>query len=143
MTTNPKESYGAVESKSDLEEYREYDADNSRYLISTAEERRRKCITGSMPVLIFAAIMMGIVYLLSRDFGTLYPGHGSSSSHSESHVDHTISVGGKIETTGGSNENPSKSLSLQNCEANQKCFEAGLTGMCCPTIQGVFLSCCN
>ena len=142
MTSNSKENYGAVESNADLEEYGQFDVDNSRYLISTAEERIRKCITGFLPVLIFVAIMIGIVYLLSNDFGVLFPGH-DGSSNSDIHVSHIISDGGEIQTAGGTSENPIKSLSWEMCETYQKCFEAGLKGRCCPTIEGVFLSCCK
>lgn len=147
MTSYPTENYGSVGQKSDIEEDKDYDIDNSRYLVSTGEERRRSCIHGFVPVIIFAALMIGITYLLSHDFGKLYPGHGGipqgDSSDSKSHLsldDEKTPTSSSTETTSQIFHDP---LSMETCEANKKCFETNLSGKCCPTMEGVFLACCR
>jgi endo-1,3(4)-beta-glucanase len=38
---------------------------------------------------------------------------------------------------------PSKNAASARCENNPACDTAGLTGECCPTLNGVFLGCCS
>jgi hypothetical protein len=38
---------------------------------------------------------------------------------------------------------PPISIKDQQCESNRMCYELGLIGLCCPTSEGVVLSCCN
>ena len=161
MTSFPTENYGAVPQKpqkSLVEEDRDFDIENSRYLVSTGAERRRNCMYAFLPVSIFSALMLFITYLLSNDFGTLYPGHGGGSN-SQPILDVKYPTSQTADSNSGVSldddrvptsyptalieESHYKPLSLESCEANHKCFELNLTGKCCPSPEGVFLLCCS
>ena len=50
--------------------------------------------------------------------------------------------GGKGEGYSGSVRGKHGPLSSDRCEANRGCAVLGLTGWCCPTLEGTQLGCC-
>ena len=167
--------------------YKQYQGDANvdyRYIESTAEIKRRKCLTAFVPVLIFIVLMGSIAFVLFHDFDTLlYPGHHSgghstTAAGGRDYVVHT-STDEKTDTTNTSSNtssntedvhstsatsakdiqpqsqphNTSSSTStststaasgtLADCSHYSKCELLGLTGLCCPTKEGVNLQCCN
>ena len=165
-----KSNYGSVsEAASKVEEGRqeldeEYKVENTRFLTSTNEERRRQFLNALFPVLMFVLIMGSIVFLLSKDFNHLYPGpsgdvknhggglyHEESSSESPRPISTNINSSTSMSANSEPDENTPKAKENQNSEAGYipqcssyiKCNSAGLTGLCCPTSEGIFLDCCN
>ncbi len=176
-----------------------YDTTNDyRYLRTSNEENRRKCINGLAPVLLFLLLMGGLSFAMYQNFDRLYPGHGtyndSSGSFANSarnHYDHksyvidenekkntddndsTAAAATTTTTTAQSNANNAidnsnagsdgdsgefkvgvtkgnktnhKSDSMpsdSDCSLHHKCDLLGLTGHCCPTTDGIKLSCCD
>ena len=164
-----KSNYGSVsEEVSQAEEGRqeldeEYNVENTRFLTSTNEERRRQFLSALFPIILFLLIMGSIVFLLSKDFNHLYPGpdgdtknHGGSLYHEESSSEpRPTSINMNSSTSMSANSEPVENTQVtkdtQNseagytpqCTSHSKCNSAGLTGLCCPTAEGIFLECCN
>ena len=168
--------------------YKQYQGDANvdyRYIESTAEIKRRKCLTAFVPVLIFIVLMGSIAFVLFHDFDTLlYPGHHSgghstTAAGGRDYVVHT-STDEKTDTTNTSSSTSSNTSSntedvhstsatsakdiqpqsqpqqhntstssstttttSADCSHHSKCELLGLTGLCCPTKEGVNLQCCN
>lgn len=103
------------------------------------QQNYQKIFRVLFPVLIFAIIMIGLTYAISHDFGNLYPGRGSSSDSSEK-------LSYKAETlpqiTKSNREPEGGMFGNADCAVHQMCKTAGLIGQCCPTPDGVLLSCC-
>jgi len=129
----------------------------TQYIVTTPEERRRKCMNALTPVLLFLCMMGAIVYALSRDFDHLYPGHQREQPHSHKNPTHwTVKTnkGGDRGRVHASNTNsldveaapidkPAIDYSHADCSYHHKCLAALLTGICCPTLEGIDLDCCN
>mmetsp|Transcript_19099 Transcript_19099/g.27869 ORF Transcript_19099/g.27869 Transcript_19099/m.27869 type:complete len:166 (+) Transcript_19099:206-703(+) len=159
--------YGAIR----VVETETYDIENTQYIVSTSEERRRKCLIGFVPVLLFILLMGGIVYTLMQNFNHLYPspgGGGRKNDGGKWSVDVTTNedtssyensgassagnseIGPTATGTSGSGTDaevpaskPTKEMSGNSeCSYHLKCADAGLTGQCCPSLDGVFLGCC-
>mmetsp|Transcript_19128 Transcript_19128/g.28650 ORF Transcript_19128/g.28650 Transcript_19128/m.28650 type:complete len:268 (+) Transcript_19128:138-941(+) len=181
------------------EEDNYYTSNDYRYLTSTSEENRRKCINGLTPILLFLFLMGMISFVMYKNFDRMYPGHGTYNDSSGSfantardHFDHrsytiddhsengdgdgngqysdnssqsqfdatTSNTGANANANANSNnfkvgvakENKENGQNLNlndeaksqsSCSSNQKCDQLGLTGQCCPTADGISLSCCN
>lgn len=165
-----KSNYGSVsEAASKAEEGRqeldeEYNVENTRFLTSTNEERHRQFLNALFPILMFVLIMGSIVFLLGKDFNHLYPGpggdvknhggglyHEESSSESQKPSSININSSTSMSTNSEPVENTQKAKYTQNseagytpqCTSHSKCKSGGLTGLCCPTAEGIFLDCCN
>lgn len=107
------------------------------------------------PVVMFVVLMGGIAFALSRDFSHLYPGHSGDpsgttnnaskkswiveTSDSEQDKEHEVSskVTGHVDNVGV------QYMHLADCSSNHKCAVENVTGICCPTLEGVQLECCN
>ena len=153
------------------EEHGTYPIENTQYIVSTAEESRRKCVNASIPVMLFVVLMSSIAFALSRDFNHLYPGRGGDPSSSTSKtnanggsaskhswVSEDVETTTAPESTAHVSSKPTSGTinnvkDVQNAEAqdnshadcsfHNKCIAANLTGICCPTPEDVLLDCCN
>jgi hypothetical protein len=152
------------------EEHGTYPIENTQYIVSTAEERRRKCVNACIPVMAFVVLMSGIAFALSRDFNHLYPagrgGNPSSSSKTSdndgaskhSWVSEDVETTTTPESTVHVSSKPTSGTinivkEVQNakvednshadCSFHNMCIAANLTGICCPTPEDVLLDCCN
>ncbi len=149
--------YGSIEEGASPPAVTNYEESyDTQYIVSTAEERRRKCLNGFFPVMIFVLLMGSIVYAITRDFSHLYPwshvahkgnrasgGEGasdvvttSSSASNAPYVPHNSHSDVTPESSG-------KSTSPSTCSLYSKCSDLGLSGQCCPTRSGIQLECCN
>lgn len=148
MKKQTMNDYGAVQDTSCDNEGFEYAEEgflgHTQYLSThdnseAVQQNYQKIFRSVIPVLIFAIIMIGLSYAIGHDFKNLYPGHGISSDSSE-----TVSY--KAETlpqTSESIREPEGGIfGSSDCAVHQMCKTAGLIGQCCPTPDGVFLSCC-
>ena len=105
------------------------DTQYTQYITPTAEDKRKECMSALVPVLLCVLLMGGIAFALSRDFNHLYPSrHGDSNKRSPTKDDN--------------NQLPSKDFSHAECSIHNTCVEKNLTGMCCPTSEGIHLNCC-
>lgn len=133
----PTSKYGSLTSETynsshDEEENAEpYELENTRYIVSTAEERRKQCLTALFPVILCVLLMGGIAFSLSQSFSHFYPSHARPTNGRESQT--TIEVDNNVHIQDNSHA---------ECGIHNKCQEKGLIGLCCPTDQGVFLDCC-
>ena len=142
---SPPANYGAVENQTD----HEFDG---RYLEEptlSREERMKKLFLTAVPILAAVLIVGGAALFLLRDFDNLYPGHhggGREPSiriNPRSHMTSTESSQPTEETTSGSpvvEESDGSNISSL-CSAHESCSK--LSGLCCPTADGIFLVCCN
>lgn len=126
---------GKPENALDVEE--PFPIENTQYVRSTdsAEDRRKKLISGFVPVLLFILLMGGVAFALHNDFNHLYPTrNGDTTKHAGSWTNDNSN---SIPTV------PAKDFSHGNCAIHNKCAALGLTGLCCPTKKGLELECCN
>jgi hypothetical protein len=147
MKSQSMNDYGAVQNTSQhnvedgsgFSEHTQYLATHNKPEAATAQQNYQKIFRALFPVLIFAIIMIGLTYAISHDFGNLYPGRGSSSDSSEklSHKAETLP-----QITEANREPEGGMFGNADCAVHQMCKTAGLIGQCCPTRDGVFLSCC-
>mmetsp|Transcript_28644 Transcript_28644/g.32893 ORF Transcript_28644/g.32893 Transcript_28644/m.32893 type:complete len:158 (+) Transcript_28644:257-730(+) len=116
-----------------------------RYITSTSEDQRRKCLNAFFPVMIFVLLMGSIVFALLRNFDTLYPGHGDSAKSSRRPSNTNEHKSYVVPTTDADNGNhqASKDFLYSDCTYHSKCDAIGLIGQCCPTPEGINLDCCN
>jgi len=141
------------------EEHGTYPIENTQYIVSTSEEKRKKCVNAFIPVIAFVVLMSTIAFALSRDFNHLYPGHSgnpSSTSKTNSGASKHSWVAKDVETTTTTapesnvhvSSKPINNVKAQDnshagCSLHNACVGANLTGVCCPTQEDVFLECCN
>jgi hypothetical protein len=133
--------YGAITVADDEPTDHSFDADQAYYLketsaYATPQQRLRKRLLGSIPLLAALLIMGGSAYYLYRSFDRLYPGPGGGGG-TPSTVDRSRSA--------PSPTRPSSTKSVHHvdaaqCDAHPAC--APLGGDCCPTADGVMLECC-
>lgn len=150
MKTQSMNDYGAVQKTSfDNEDICAEEGsgflEHTQYLAAhdkpEADQERnyQKIFRILFPVLIFAIIMIGLTYAIGHDFKNLYPGRGGSSNSSEKVSFRAESLPQITQ----SNKEPEKGLfGNADCAVHQMCKQIGLIGQCCPTPDGVFLSCC-
>uniref|UniRef100_A0A6S8WJJ9 Uncharacterized protein n=1 Tax=Chaetoceros debilis TaxID=122233 RepID=A0A6S8WJJ9_9STRA len=134
--------------------YEEYD---TQYVVTSAEESKRKLINACFPLLIFVILMGTVVYSLSKDFNHLYPGakgdmpsdrRGNNqgvptTTTPKSHQHVFDNYSGPISNAGEQKSSTTTNNGDADCTSNSKCAELELTGICCPTNEGVMLGCCN
>mmetsp|Transcript_2031 Transcript_2031/g.3066 ORF Transcript_2031/g.3066 Transcript_2031/m.3066 type:complete len:142 (+) Transcript_2031:267-692(+) len=116
-------------------EDRDYQLGETYYLKQDRKKQQNKNFKRLFPVLLSILIMGGIAYALMRDFHHLYPDNRSKRPPKNSN-----SV---ISRTPGSTKKHEPNENKSSCEANPKCLDAGLGGLCCPTGDNVFLGCCE
>lgn len=147
-------NYGSVEEPEDVTD-RSFDPDNAYYVKETSlplQQRLKKMLICSMPILAAILIVGGAALYLLRDFNSLYPGAGG-------HGDKTPQYSGATTTTRHSSlpqdyqsaettqspeansKSPHVNSGSADCSAHPDC--SGLVGVCCPTGDGVFLGCCS
>ncbi|CAB9519703.1 expressed unknown protein [Seminavis robusta] len=149
-------NYGSVEDQA--EEGRSFDEKDTYYLNEsrlTPEERKRKCLLLAVPLVLAVLIIGGFTLFLLRDFDFLYPGRNGGNRHrtprtpipvypsdtgSSTATEDTSSTGTSTSTS-TSTDSAAGSSPGASCLAHEKC--TGLTGDCCPSIDGLFLQCCN
>ena len=146
---NKNYKYGSIPDGEDPEET--FPIENTQYIVSTAEEKRKKCVQTVMPLTIFTLLMGSIVFALSRGFNHLYP--KSPRPPIINTDDETTGYMQDIDTTASTPNSPGgahpatgtgeKAFWHQDCVFHDKCVDLGLTGVCCPTPEGVNLDCCN
>lgn len=107
----------------------------------------KKGLLAFLPVIIFIALMGGVVWAMNKDFNHLYPGHGSSGSNDSDDVrskSSTLPIAPSVPLTPEvpSQPVPQKPSDSSSCAIHSKCADLGLTGHCCPTSSGTFLACC-
>ena len=158
----PKSSYGAVDEnpKQVVERDLSYDIDNTYYVQSrplSAKEKWRKFMLLAIPIVAAFLIMTGFAYVL---FHALPSSSHRTSSGTENSPSSVITTPRNYYSDGGDKKKPAgfsvpaavreptKSSSTSSkkssaCKDNSKCQQLGLTGECCPTMQGVTLGCCS
>jgi hypothetical protein len=139
---------------------------------TTPEERRRKFISLMVPILGAVMIVSAAAYFLTNDFSHLYPGAGGDARDynvDHSHIDAsddapaaspttvlvprgpllrpTTPVSSPVSkpvssSTSSSTKKSETTSDSPMCSENPKCHDLGLTGHCCPSLNGDFLSCC-
>jgi len=149
-------TYGSVEDQAEPGEFDEFDEKNTYYVKErplSREQRIRKCMLASIPILAALLIIGGFATFLLMDFGHLYPTqHGGRNYHNEPdeeapdfspRIQHDGSNGPASHSPPSppAPEKKHKSDMPSSCEAYDKC--SGLVGLCCPTGEGTFLDCCN
>eukprot|EP00542_Grammatophora_oceanica_P013090 CAMPEP_0194033698 /NCGR_PEP_ID=MMETSP0009_2-20130614/6278_1 /TAXON_ID=210454 /ORGANISM="Grammatophora oceanica, Strain CCMP 410" /LENGTH=136 /DNA_ID=CAMNT_0038674415 /DNA_START=69 /DNA_END=476 /DNA_ORIENTATION=- len=127
--------YGSV---SDNDE--EFDVDQLRYIQDShrrlpLKERLRKGFVCLLPLLISVLIMGGVVLLLLRDFGNLYPGR---AGHSDEQSASQVRVHPQEPPMPLIPQPVSSQVASASCSETAKCHSLGLTGNCCPTDGGVW-----
>ena len=139
-------NYGSLEGQ---EEGKSFDG---RYLNETQlspEERRRKCVLVAVPLITAILIIGGFALFLLRNFDMLYPGRNGNGDAPPRRFDPSIPGGHSgthsmsekhLETSPPANGGKKDDMA-SSCFAHEKC--TGLVGECCPTLDGVFLGCCN
>eukprot|EP00979_Chaetoceros_neogracilis_P004508 scaffold787_cov285-Chaetoceros_neogracile.AAC.72 len=129
-----------------------YPIENTLFIVSTAEEKRKKCMNAFTPVLIFVVLMGSIAFALSRDFNHLYPGHGgwetTSTTNNGSKNSLDVEASDSEQDMGNKVSSNNHVEDVQNvysayCSRNHNCVLANVSGVCCPTSEGVQLECCN
>mmetsp|Transcript_16542 Transcript_16542/g.27437 ORF Transcript_16542/g.27437 Transcript_16542/m.27437 type:complete len:172 (+) Transcript_16542:27-542(+) len=170
MTSAAPSNYGAVEDSGELD--RSFDVTETYYLKegnTSPEERRRKCFSIMVPILAAVLMVSGAAFFLLKDFSHLYPGSGGDPRDYNAHNDFDEPVapaaptptavleprGPKLRPTAlapvptsssRSSSTASSSIATSDspmCEENDKCYDLGLTGRCCPTFTGDYLGCCH
>ena len=144
-------NYGAVDSK-DTEaasavdsSFEEYNVDYLGAQTLSPNERFKKIVSASLPLVIAVLLMVGFGFLSSsalhyhnpQDYSSpisvssAEPNSSSSSYSSSSKVVPSIPP-----------KKANSSSSSASCSENPACLELGLIGNCCPTDTGVTLGCC-
>lgn len=148
INTKDEESDGNVENK-------DFDESNLYYYKGeelTRKEKLSKMIKLLVPIIIAAVFLGGIAFVLFHNFGGLYPGPGEekvrSSGDSASHLTETETseytpTSAKPSSSSGSSTPIATKTAGRSCEANPSCADLGLTGVCCPTDEGIQLGCCS
>jgi hypothetical protein len=135
----PPPSYGAIP----------YNIDNTYYLgetTMTADQRRVKLINCLVPIVAAFLIVGGAAFFLLRDFSHLYPTSGGGGSETQQGFHSIPAVRTNVAPAKRAQPLPTSSTShfpLASCDDNAKCAELGLAGLCCPTVAGVTLLCCD
>lgn len=152
MLSHSSQDYGSLHDLSsninivnyndEVDEEVDVSTNHTQYLAAHSEPEAimgRRKLYALFPLLFFALIMGGLSYAIGRNFSNLYPGSGATH-------DSTTTVEYKEETLSRNSEQNSilegGILSSSDCASHQNCKTAGLIGQCCPTRDGVFLSCC-
>lgn len=148
--------YGSIEEGASPPAVTNYEESyDTQYIVSTAEEKRRRCLNGFFPVMIFVLLMGSIVYAITRDFSHLYP--WSHVAHKGNRANGGGGGASDVVTTSSSASNTpyvshnshsditqeSSGTSSSSCSLYSKCSDLGLTGQCCPTKSGIRLECCK
>lgn len=145
--------YGAVDTNEPMDaEAQPFNESDFLYLKEqklTREEKFKKIILTTIPILVAFFIMGGIAYWLFKDFDHLYPGpsgkkYPSKYSPQVSPI-HTPTAPAPAPKVSPSSSSTSSSSGGGNsaCTANPDCKKLGLTGDCCPTSEGILLGCCS
>ena len=160
MTSNV--NYGSVHDEVSDQAFDEKNAYYLKEKTLTREQKLRKLSAVAVPI--FAAILIigGAALYLLKDFSMLYPGRGGGNNENgkynpsrfeHSSEDHVVTEKDSTsdsssaknyspnDTPASEKKNPSDVASA--CVAHEKCKDAGLGGLCCPTLDDKFLSCCN
>ena len=156
------QNYGSIDESALTD--KSFDADNAYYLKNESgnnsgqpQQKCRKFLVAGLPILIAIAIIGGAVLYLLKDFSSLYPGRGgggSSSTHRaySAQVDvssYKAAKGESSETSAGvrgpkvtppNSEGGKVTGGDAACSAHEGCSK--LRGDCCPTADGIHLSCC-
>mmetsp|Transcript_3786 Transcript_3786/g.8163 ORF Transcript_3786/g.8163 Transcript_3786/m.8163 type:complete len:164 (+) Transcript_3786:151-642(+) len=118
----------------------------------TTTEKISKLIKLFVPIIIAVVLIGGLAYILFHDFGTLYPRPGGEKVTSKGGMvsqSTSVSSGESAPTVIRSESSPTVSKSKTSssfggsCAANPSCAALGLSGVCCPTPEGVQLGCCS
>lgn len=123
----------------------------------TREQKMRKLVLIAVPILAAVLIIGGAALFLLHDFDNLYPGKGGGKEPSYKSKSHTT-----INEKPDSSSTPAVPMPApaplkrsdfdsgekgdnvaSACVAHDKCKANGLTGECCPSLDGVFLGCCS
>jgi hypothetical protein len=137
-----------------------FDADQTYYLKETMspQQRWRKCMLATFPILVAVLIVGGLGFLLFRDFGHLYPGRNGDPKYHDgtSKVTRHHATGAKddyanhdyidpVDDDSAAHNSAPRKHSTSNgeaaCSAHVEC--STLLGDCCPTLKGVTLECCH
>uniref|UniRef100_A0A7S4MTN5 Uncharacterized protein n=1 Tax=Odontella aurita TaxID=265563 RepID=A0A7S4MTN5_9STRA len=130
---------------------RDFNLGESYYLRDNSDGRS-KFLRALLPILIAVAIVGGLGYYFLRDFEHLYPDQGGGSAVED---DDRGSAGPVLIEDDAPVSAPAPQSSFKtavptsyhalgtSCGANEKCMALGLTGTCCPTVDGVMLGCCG
>ena len=152
-------NYGSVEEEvSD----QAFDERNTYYLKEaklTREQKLRKLSAVAVPILAAILLVGGAALYLLKDFNILYPGRGGGTSENGKYnpsrfehpsADHIATEESNSDSsakgyspTPPANEKKDPSDVASACAAHTKCKDAGLVGLCCPTLDDKFLGCCN
>lgn len=140
-------SYGSLKNNVEEEEATDtsFQTENAYYLKDATPMSAKKFLLLAVPILGAVLMMGGIVIFLLRDFGHLYPGRGGDRGYSfpngggSEHT--TTTASSSADDTTFHRGSSSKSSASSKCTSYPKC--SPLTGQCCPTLDGVFLECCN
>eukprot|EP00536_Pseudo-nitzschia_multiseries_P015082 jgi/Psemu1/216806/e_gw1.817.2.1 len=155
-------SYGAVSSNDEESggdgKNRGFDESNLYYYKDqelTSREKISKMIKLLVPLIIATGLIGGLAYILFHDFGGLYPAPGEEKTRMNggsvsqpSETDSMPSVPTYTKTSSFSSSSTpaiakSDTSAGSSCAANPSCVALGLTGVCCPTLEGVMLGCCS
>jgi hypothetical protein len=149
-------NYGSVEGQAESKSFDEKDTYYLKESTLSPEDRRRKCMRMAVPIILAVVIIGGFALFLLRDFEILYPGRSGGNNKVPSDplfpIGHTTGTDQTSEKqsdpTPQLKPNPSppsdagkNSGMASSCFAHKNCD--GLVGECCPTLDGVFLLCCN
>lgn len=161
MSATATSKYGAIPETDDQGIDESFDANNAYYLQGNGDCTPRKVFLVSVPLLGAALIVGGAVWYLLSDFNNLYPGRGGpSNDYPTKGVPRPVMIPTRTESTHEiSNVYPTKGVprpvsiptrtvstheiddNNASCSAHLACSK--LLGECCPTGDGIFLSCCN
>ena len=144
----PAVSYGSVEGPAESKSFDEKDAYYLKESTLSPEEKRRKCMRMAFPIITAILIIGGFALFLLRDFDILYPGRGGNKNNKEpsdpfipggsSGTDH---ISEKHASQSPPSNDGKKTNMATSCFAHDKC--SGLVGECCPTLDGIYLLCCD
>ena len=114
---------------------KEFDESNLYYMKEddlTTKDKALKAFKLAVPIIIAGLLVGVLAFMLFHNFAFLYPGRGGQEVPSKHSTTKSYSPTTTTQRSFGS-----------SCASNPKCRDLGLFGECCPSGDGVKLSCCS